>query len=326
MEVQTTFINTTTPQETISSCCAMLGIPSDGGPAVALSGVNTKLVAILGEMGEGYAEPLVVHERFSESQMKKVEGINDKFLVEYQEKRLNILKRFDDYFACVRQKIPRETKNIIQDQRNHLSPLTSITLYDLFNARDDLITSSLEKTSSDTHEKEEIQISELKCGVFALNLEDVPQKQHKSKGKKKKEELKAKRAENTKPVPKREKNQRAQKQLKKEDQQAEGEPLSRRQKKYQKAQKKQVKRQARQQKKAGQPQQIVDNESNTTDIIEHAEKIIGEEGEANVEKFISEEADVENSVGEDDDSDSDSGPRSEGEFIDTGDSSEDKNE
>jgi len=215
MEVQPTFINTTSPQETISACCAMLGIPSDGGLAVALSGVNTKLVAILGEMGEGYAEPLVVHERFSEGQMKKVEEINDKFLVEYQEKRLNILKRFDDYLACVRQKIPQETKKIIQDQRNNLSPLTSITLYDLFNAHDDLITSSLEKTSSEIHVKEENQNSELRSGVFALNLEDIPQKPHKSKGKKKKEELKAKRAENTKPVPKREKNQRAQKQLKK---------------------------------------------------------------------------------------------------------------
>jgi len=121
-------------------------------------------------------------------------------LEEYQQKRLNILKRFDDYFACVRQKIPQETKNIVQDQRNKLSPLTSITLFDLFSAHDDLITSSLEKTSSETHLVEANENSELRSGVFALNLEEEIPK-HKSKGKKKKEERKAKQAENTKPVP-----------------------------------------------------------------------------------------------------------------------------
>jgi len=231
-------------KDQISAICNILGIKTTLNVAKSLEECNAKLFPVLEEIGESSIDPLLDKLLFSDIQIKRIEEINLQFSEEYRQKKLIMLKRLDDYFLIVKHKLPKEKKESLQNERNKLSPVTSINLNDLFNARDDLVLSSLEKTSSSLgvsvtpNDNDQNAQTDLKSSIFEVKTE--PPKPAKSKGKKKKAELKAKRAaqaESGKPVPKREKNKRlkAQNKKEKEEQQEEVEQLPRKTKKITKS-------------------------------------------------------------------------------------------
>jgi len=340
-------------KDQISAICNILGIKTTLNVAQSLEECNAKLVHDLEEIGEDSIEPLLDKLLFSDEQIKRLEEINLQFSEEYRKIKLNMLKRLDDYFLIVKHKFPTEIKDNLQNERNKLSPVTSVTLNDLFHARDDLVLSSLDKTSlplevsmTPNDNDQENAKPDLKSSIFALRTE--PPKPAKSKGKKKKAELKAKRAaqaESGKPVPKRDKNRKLKAQNKKKKEVQEEEVKEEevqeeevqedvvqppRVKKLLKAQKKKAKREARKQRKTIQNNPDVEEEDNSDEkdvgekpVEDNAEKDVGEKPvEDNAEMDVGEELGVENNPEEKDiedkSDDSDSDRRSEGEFVDSG--------
>eukprot|EP01124_Arcella_intermedia_P024219 TRINITY_DN4027_c0_g1_i1.p2 TRINITY_DN4027_c0_g1~~TRINITY_DN4027_c0_g1_i1.p2 ORF type:complete len:296 (+),score=111.07 TRINITY_DN4027_c0_g1_i1:768-1655(+) len=283
----------------IEEGCETLGVGFEEDLVVDLRNLNAKISELFGF-------PLVTAQ-CSPAQLEALEKINKEFLEEYTFKRQNMLSRFDNYMKLINgnSRLPKDVIRDVFEIRNSLSPLPTNHLEDISkpSTNSSLIFSFLEKTSPINVTT--LDEKTLASGIFPLRF--APTKPPKSNGKKKKEELKVKRSENPKPVPKREKNMKKREKLQSNDQEK-PEDLSLAQRKANKAEKKKQKREARKERK-NQPKHPKDQQDDQTQEDQQTE-----EHPKDQQNELDENEDDKEEEQEDDESVS---HRSEGEFIDS---------
>lgn len=179
---------------------------SPGDPTAILTALNAAIVAENAKYPEDHLDPIFL-QQLTPPQQETLLKLNDKFKTDYQEKQKVALRMLDSLLPYMSTKMSKEQAGKIQVLRSDMSPFCSFDLFDLQNARDYTITDSTTTTRkegpgkawlADGHSTlETYEIShgdhvDVKTVLF--NLQAPPEKKKRSKGAKKKQELKEQRA------------------------------------------------------------------------------------------------------------------------------------
>jgi len=179
------------------------GIDSNSNPTDILGALNSKLPSLLQNLPEDYIDPVFNH-KLTPEQENQLQEINIKFQKDYVDKHKVALQSLDLLIQCMKhsERINQEVAGQIQEHRQKLSPFCrQFTLFDLYNCRDFSVLDPkyedhpipLFIAGPNGVEIESPNQIDIKTALFDLTpIADGP-KSRQSKGKKKKQEIKAKR-------------------------------------------------------------------------------------------------------------------------------------